>query len=136
MNQKTFYTEIKNNWKKILPHLTLPTGYYSCEIEKYFYVFEKKEDMEYAKNILGGEVSSFSSMSLLSIAGIPYNDNSRLLILIATRAIKHWKNNSKLRDKALIATFGHMTKGVDAMEHFNENLPNRYGLILNDIVTK
>src|SRR5690554_4438236 len=110
MNQETFYKEIKNNWTKILSHLTLPTGYYSCEIDKYFYVFEKKEDMEYAKNILGGEISSFSSKSLLAVSGVPYNDNSRLLILIATRAIRNWKTNSRLRDKALIAAFGHMTK--------------------------
>jgi len=136
MNQETFYNEIKNNWTKILPYLTLPTGYYSCEIDKHFYIFENKEDMEYATNIQGGEFSSYTFNSLLAVSGVPYNDNSRLLILIASRAIRNWETNSKLRNKAFIAAFGHMTKGVDIMEHFDEILPNRYGLILDEIITK
>ena len=136
MNQDAFYKQIKNNWTKILPHLTLPTGYYSCEIDKYFYIFANKEDMEYSKDIQGGELSAYMANSLLMVSGVPYNNNSKLLITIASQAIRSWKINSRLRDKAFVAAFGHMTKGVDAWEHFNEYMPNRYGLILNEIITK
>ena len=94
-----------------------------------------KEDMEYSKDIQSGELSAYMANSLLMVSGVPYNDNSKLLITIASRAIKSWKNNSRLRDKAFVAAFGHMTKGVDAWEHFNEYMPNRYGLILNEIIT-
>lgn len=136
MTEQKFYEEVKNNWIKIIPKLRLPSNYFMCEIDNYFYVFAKKEDKEYAENILRGELSSYYSMSLLCVSGIPYNEGSRLLILIASKTIMHWQNNSTLRNSALQAAFGHLSKGVDSMEYFHDFMPNRYGLILNEKVNK
>jgi len=135
MTKQRFYEEVKNNWMKMFSSLKLPNGFYTCEIDKHFYVFDNKEDKEYAENILGGELSSYLTKSLVCVAGVPYNDGSRLLITLASKTIKHWQNNPTARNTALSGAFKHITKGVDVFEHFNEYIPNRYTLILDEIVS-
>lgn len=134
MNQQTFYTEIKNNWEKILPFLSLPSTHYICEIDKNFYVFPKKQDMEYARDTFGGTESMYDGSALVKVIGKPANGGTRIHIQIRSKVINSWQNNPRYRDSALRGAFGHITKGFDGFEHFSNQLPNVYSLILNETV--